>query len=140
MFLPLSSFDFMHQRPPSFFDVVLMFKILILKNLHNLSDEETERQIRDRLSFRDFLGLAFSDTVPDAKTIWLYKPLSAEQQKMNKMKSKVRCRVDGAMRVRCRDEVLRSIGLERAAFWIGMRNLVHNFSRFVSLRCPKPVR
>ena len=54
------------------FDVLLMFKILILKNLHNLSDEETERQIRDRLSFRDFLGLSFSDIVPDAKTIWLF--------------------------------------------------------------------
>ena len=54
-----------------------MFKILILKSLHNLSDEETERQIRDRLSFRDFLGLAFSDIVPDAKTIWLF----AEQLK-----------------------------------------------------------
>ena len=54
------------------FDAILMFKILILKSLHNLSDEETERQIRDRLSFRDFLGLAFSDIVPDAKTIWLF--------------------------------------------------------------------
>ena len=49
-----------------------MFKILILKNLHNLSDKETERQIRDRLSFRDFLDLKFSDIVPDAKTIWLF--------------------------------------------------------------------
>jgi len=49
-----------------------MFKILVLKNLHNLSDEETERQIRDRLSFRDFLDINFSDIVPDAKTIWLF--------------------------------------------------------------------
>jgi len=290
------------------FDVLLMFKILILKNLHNLSDEETERQIRDRLSFRDFLGLSFSDIVPDAKTIWLFgeqlkdlglermlfdrfnealntkgfktksgmiidgsfvevpkqrntkeeneqiksgeipeslssnphvlsqkdtdarwtqksgvsyfgykdhvladeeykfirdyavtdasvhdsvaylsvlpehaaypdqeafgdsayvgeetelellkrgylpmicekgyrnKTLSEEQKSMNRMKSKIRCRVEhifGLMKVRCRDELLRSIGLERAAFWIGMRNLVYNFSRFVSLRCPKVVR
>ena len=71
------------------------------------------------------------------------KPLSEAQKKMNGMKSKVRCRVEhifGLMKVRCRDELLRSIGLERAAFWIGMRNLVYNFSRFVSLRCPKPVK
>jgi IS5 family transposase len=54
------------------FDVVLMLKVLVLKKLYNLSDEQTELQIRDRLSFRDFLGLNFSDIVPDAKTIWLF--------------------------------------------------------------------
>ncbi|MDR1492164.1 MAG: transposase [Planctomycetaceae bacterium] len=57
-------------RPP--FDSLLMFKILILKTLYNLSDETTELLIRDRLSFREFLDLSFSDTVPDARTIWLF--------------------------------------------------------------------
>ena len=57
-------------RPP--FDSVLMFKVLVLKSMYNLSDEQTELQIRDRISFRDFLGLTFADTVPDAKTIWLF--------------------------------------------------------------------
>ena len=32
-----------------------------------------EYQIRDRLSFRDFLGLASGDKVPDEKTIWAFK-------------------------------------------------------------------
>jgi len=59
------------------FDVVLMFKILVLKSLYNLADDRIEEQIRDRLSFRDFLDLAFSDIVPDSKTIWLF----AEQLK-----------------------------------------------------------
>ena len=59
------------------FDVVLMFKILILKSLYNLSDARTEEQIRDRLSFRDFLGLTFAAKVPDEKTIWKF----AEQLK-----------------------------------------------------------
>jgi hypothetical protein len=57
-------------RPP--FDVLLMFKILVLKNIYNLSDDQLELQIRDRLSFRDFLGISISDTVPDSKTIWLF--------------------------------------------------------------------
>jgi IS5 family transposase len=273
------------------FDGILMFKILVLKSLYNLADERIEEQIRDRLSFRDFLGLAFSDIVPDARTIWLFaeqlkdlnlerilfdrfneeldkqgfavksglimdgsfvevprprntkdenerlkngespetvfpnphvlsqkdveaewtkkgadtycgyenhalideghkfvrdygvtgaavhdsvpclsivpgepaypdqeffadsaysseeintklagrgfiplicekgyrgKPLTEEQKLFNRVKSSVRSRVEhvfGAMKVRCRDEVLRSIGLERAAFWIGLRNL-----------------
>jgi IS5 family transposase len=39
------------------YDVVLMFKILILQRLFNLSDEQTEYQITDRLSFTLFLGL-----------------------------------------------------------------------------------
>src|SRR5215469_1326684 len=57
-------------RPP--FCVVLMFKILVLKKIYNLADEKTELQIRDRISFRAFLGLNFCDTVPDAqcKIIW----------------------------------------------------------------------
>jgi IS5 family transposase len=288
------------------FDVVLMFKILILKKLHNLSDEKTEEKVRDSISWRDFLDLEFSDIIPDAKTIWLFAeqlkglgqervvfdrfdaylvaegfhaksglivdgsfvevpkqrntkeenehikagdvperiadnphvlaqkdldaewtkkgnetffgyknhaltddafkfvrdydvtgaathdsepylelmpkepaypgqeafgdsaykskeidaklsergfvamihekgyrnhPLTEQQKESNKVKSSVRCRVEhvfGAMKVRCRDEILRSIGFERARFWIGMRNLVYNLSRFVSLKCPKP--
>ena len=290
------------------YDVLLMFKIPILKKLYNLFDEQTEAQIRDRLSFRDFLGLNFSDRVPDAKTIWLFAeqlkkldleqelfdrfeeelerqgfqaksgtiidgsfvevpkqrntkeenaqikscevperiaanphvlaqkdldaewakkgdelhfgyknhvtideeyklirgygvtgaashdsvpyldvlpakasypdqeafadsaysskdieakltergflpmicekgyrnhPLSEEQKKMNKEKSSIRCRVEhvfGSMKVRMGDETLRSIGFGRARFWIGVRNLVYNMCRFVSLRCPKVAR
>jgi IS5 family transposase len=49
-----------------------MFKIFILKTLYNLSDEHTELLIRDRLSFREFFGLSFSDAVLDARTIWLF--------------------------------------------------------------------
>jgi transposase, IS5 family len=55
------------------FDSILMFKILILQSLYNLSDDQTEFQIRDRLSFMRFLGLSLSDRVPDAKTIWDFR-------------------------------------------------------------------
>lgn len=55
------------------FDVVLMFKILILQSLYNLSDDAAEFQMRDRLSFMRFLGLTLGDTIPDAKTIWLFR-------------------------------------------------------------------
>jgi len=55
------------------FDVILMFKILILDSLYNLSDDQLEFQIRDRLSFMRFLGLNLGDCVPDAKTIWLFR-------------------------------------------------------------------
>ena len=58
-------------RPP--FDYVMMFKIVILQRYYNLSDDRTEYQILDRLSFMRFLGLKISDKVPDAKTIWHFK-------------------------------------------------------------------
>lgn len=52
-----------------------MFKILILQKYHGLSDEATEAQIKDRLSFMSFLGLRLGDEVPDANTIWDFKEL-----------------------------------------------------------------
>lgn len=55
------------------YDSVLMFRILVLQTLYTLSDDQTEYQIRDRLSFMRFVGLALHDPVPDAKTIWLYR-------------------------------------------------------------------
>ena len=55
------------------FDVRLMFKIMILDSLYNLSDDQLEFQIKDRISFMRFLGLSLDDTVPDAKTIWLFR-------------------------------------------------------------------
>ena len=58
-------------RPP--YDAVLMFKVLVLQTLHTLSDDQTEYQLRDRLSFMRFVGLALHDPVPDAKTIWLFR-------------------------------------------------------------------
>lgn len=55
------------------FDYVLMFKIIILQRLYNLSDEQTEFQLIDRLSFRRFVGLELSHKVPDTNTIWTFK-------------------------------------------------------------------
>ena len=54
-------------------DAIVMFKVLILQALYNLGDDNAEYLIRDRLSFMRFLGLGLHDTVPDAKSIWLYR-------------------------------------------------------------------
>ncbi len=51
------------------FDRILMFKILILQSMYNLSDDQTEYQINDRITFKRFLGLQPSDRVPDRRTI-----------------------------------------------------------------------
>lgn len=58
-------------RPP--YDYVLMFKILVLQRFYNLSDEQAEFQVNDRMSFMRFLGLTFADDIPDARTIWHFR-------------------------------------------------------------------
>ncbi|MDD5322846.1 MAG: transposase [Methylococcales bacterium] len=51
-------------------DVVLMFKVLVLQQLHNLSDG---RKIRERFSFMHLLGLKLEDRVLDAKIVRLFR-------------------------------------------------------------------
>ena len=58
---------------------MLLFKILILQRIYNLSDEATEYQIIDRLSFKNFLGLASGDKVPDQNTIWSFREKLGEK-------------------------------------------------------------
>lgn len=58
-------------RPP--YDVILMFKIIILQRFYGLSDDQTEYQVNDRMSFKRFLGITLGGTVPDAKTIWHFR-------------------------------------------------------------------
>lgn len=61
-------------------DVIVMFKLLVLQQLYNISDEELEYQVSDRLSFMQFIGLGLADEVPDATTIWLFRKHLSEQQ------------------------------------------------------------
>jgi transposase, IS5 family len=68
-----------HDKPrksaagAKFYDVVLMFKLLVLQQLHNLADEKVEYLVRDRLSFMRFLGLQLEDRVPDGNSVWLFR-------------------------------------------------------------------
>ena len=55
------------------FDVVMMFKIIILQRYYGLGDTQIEYQIHDRLSFKKFLGLESGDKVPDEKTVWAFR-------------------------------------------------------------------
>ena len=48
---------------------LVVFKMLLLQNCYGLSDPQCEEQVRDRLSWRKFTGLSFSDPVPDETTL-----------------------------------------------------------------------
>jgi len=58
-------------RPP--FKYGMMFKIMVLQHMYNLSDAQMQFQIIDRLSFRRFLGIGSEDRIPDEKTIWFFR-------------------------------------------------------------------
>jgi transposase len=64
-------------KPP--IDEIMMFKMSLLKNLHNISDDSTEYLINDRLSFQRFLGMELGEKAPDAKTLWLFKEKLGEE-------------------------------------------------------------
>ena len=51
----------------------ILFKGLILQRMYKLSDVELEEQIRDRFSFRRFVGLGVVDDVPDATTFCRFR-------------------------------------------------------------------
>ena len=55
------------------YDVVMLFKILILQRYYGLGDSQVEYQILDRTSFKTFLGLETGDKVPDEKTVWSFR-------------------------------------------------------------------
>jgi transposase, IS5 family len=66
-------------------DVILLFKLMILQQLYNISDEELEYQVNDRLSFMQFLGLSLEDSVPDATTLWLFRQQLTDSGKVTEL-------------------------------------------------------
>lgn len=76
-FRPLLESTFPQERKSSAgrkrIDVIVMFKMLLLQQLYNLSDEELEFQVNDRRSFEEFVSLGVMDSIPDVTTVWLFR-------------------------------------------------------------------
>ncbi len=51
----------------------LMFKVLFLQFLYNLSDREIEAEISDRMSFKWFLRIPVDETVPDYSMLSIFR-------------------------------------------------------------------
>lgn len=54
------------------YPVQVMVRVLVLKRLYNLSDEQMEYQLLDRMSYQRFCLLEQSMNVPDRNTIWRF--------------------------------------------------------------------
>ena len=70
-------------RPP--WPSAIMFRALLLKRLYNISDDQLEYQLRDRLSFMRFVGLEFGGAVPDSRTLWEYGEALAQADTARKL-------------------------------------------------------
>src|ERR1700688_1840422 len=66
-------------------DVIVMFRMLVLQSLYNLSDEQAEYQVRDRYSFTRFLRLGIEDRIPDGTTLWLFRETLAKAGLIEKL-------------------------------------------------------
>jgi len=53
--------------------VVVMLKIVFLQKCFGLGDPMTEEMLKDRISFRRFVGLSFNDKTPDHSTISVFR-------------------------------------------------------------------
>jgi len=58
-------------RPP--WEPALMLKCLMLAKWYHLSDPQLEDHLRDRISFRKFVGLSFDDRTPDETTFVTFR-------------------------------------------------------------------
>ncbi len=82
------------ERPP--YDAVLMFKVLVLQHLFNLSGDQAEFQIRERYSFCRFPGLSPEGKVSDTKTVWVYRERQKERGLVDKLFSELLIQIDAA--------------------------------------------
>jgi len=51
----------------------VLVRCMLLQQWYGLSDPQMEEQLRDRLSFRRFVGLGFDEAIPDETTVCLYR-------------------------------------------------------------------
>jgi IS5 family transposase len=55
------------------YPALMMFKVVLLQRWYGLSDPAMEEALKDRLSFRHFVGMALTESVPDHSSIWRFR-------------------------------------------------------------------
>lgn len=75
---------------------LVMFKALLLQSLYGLSDAELEDALRDRLSFKRFVGLALDAHVPDHSTLCRFRNLLVVEGLLEKLFGELDRQLDAA--------------------------------------------
>jgi IS5 family transposase len=92
-----------------------MFKALLLQSLYGLSDAELEEAVKDRLSFRRFVGLSLEDEVPDHTTLCRFRGLLIEAGRLEKLFAELDRQLDKAGVILKRGTMLDATVIETAA-------------------------
>jgi IS5 family transposase len=74
-----------HETGRPAFPALMMFKALLLASWYGLSDPELEDCLKDRLSFKIFVGLSVDESVPDETTLCRFRNRLAEKHLMEKL-------------------------------------------------------
>ena len=116
------------------FVVQLLRACPIWRNLHWLLDENDEVVYADSA----YVGRKLPEHIENmvCEKGFRGKALTSEQKESNRIKSKTRCRVEhvfGFMTVSMHGLTVRSVGMKRAEFNIGLTNLVYNICRYTFL-------
>ena len=77
------------------FPALLMFKALLLAQWYGLSDPELEDCLKDRISFKQFVGLQMEDDVPDETTLCRFRNRLMEAKLFEKLFSLVNKQLEG---------------------------------------------
>lgn len=64
---------------------LLLFKITLLQQWFNLSDQAVEERINDSIKFTKFLGLSLEDSVPDHSVISRFRSVMIQRNAMKKL-------------------------------------------------------
>lgn len=67
------------------FAALMMFKALLLAQWYGLSDPELEDCLKDRISFKQFVGLGIADNVPDETTLCRFRERLNKEKVMEKL-------------------------------------------------------
>ena len=98
------------------FDVLLMFKAILLGQWHSLSDPKLEEALRVRIDFMHFCGLSLSDAVPDETTLCRFRNRLIADGRLNRLLAAVNAQLQahGLMVKGTTAAVLDATHLERA--------------------------
>jgi transposase, IS5 family len=67
------------------YSAVILFKMLLLQFWYGISDELVEENVKDRISFTRFCGIAMDETVPDSTVLSRFRSCLAKQNAFDKI-------------------------------------------------------
>jgi IS5 family transposase len=78
------------------YPALMLFKAMLLQQWHGLSDPELEDALRDRLSFRRFLGVSLSERMPDHSSLWRFREQLAASGLANRAFAMITAQIERA--------------------------------------------